>query len=197
MPAKLPIVSEPRQIFGRLHLSRARFDELCGASFPDVSEDPGVLAWLAAGSYYGPRYTAEIVRERLAEYGSVREWLDAVVAPGAWGFPMPVRNRYDEAECSWTLGVLDFSENYDDYLAAVAVFRLAAAYKDLPGDDGMLIYGYMFGDNEISVALRVDIGQSSFLSEDEAGALVAQADETMEALMAEGAASAPLDHDTA
>ncbi|MGC1382093.1 MAG: hypothetical protein WA814_13850 [Candidatus Baltobacteraceae bacterium] len=91
----------------------------------------------------------------------------------------------------WTLAALDFSENYDDFTAAVAVFVEAAKYKDLPGADGMLIYSYLFGDSHPSAALRIEMSNATFLSESETETLAAEADETMEALIAEGAAANP------
>lgn len=183
-------MSEPNQLYVHVHLSRKRFDALIASKFPDVSSDPAVLEWLANASYYGPKYTAETVRERLSDYETVGQWVDAVTGPGVYGFPMPVRNHYDEAEQSWTLGVLDFSESYDDYLAAVAACRAISQFKDLPSEDGMLIYGYMFSGDAVSVALRIRVGEASFITEEEAAPLVAQANVTMKALVDEGAAAA-------
>jgi hypothetical protein len=126
-----------------------------------------------------PGGAPELIRERVTG-STVGAWVDQLVAPAPYGFTMPHRNSYDDASQTWTLAALDFSENYDDFTAAVAVFREAPKYKDLPGTDGMLIYSYMFGDSHPSAALRIEMGSATFLSEREA-----------EALIAEGAAANP------
>jgi hypothetical protein len=185
-------LSEPSQLYARIHLSRERLDELLNGAFPDPSGDADVLDWLANAEYYGERYTPELLRERvLSDSTTVGAWVEWLMEPAPYGFAMPARNSYDDATQTWTLAALDFSENYDDFAKAVAIFREAARYKDLPGDDGLLIYGYMFtNDNRVEVALRLQMGASQFLDESDAGALVAEANIVMEELMAEGAANA-------
>jgi hypothetical protein len=185
-------LSEPSQLYARIHLSRERLDELLNGAFPDPSGDADVLDWLANAEYYGERYTPELLRERvLSDSTTVGAWVEWLMEPAPYGFATPARNSYDDATQTWTLAALDFSENYDDFAKAVAIFREAARYKDLPGDDGLLIYGYMFtNDNRVEVALHLQMGASQFLDESDAGALVAEANIVMEELMAEGAANA-------
>ena len=183
-------MSEPSQLYARLHLSRSHYEDLLASPFPDPSGDRAVLDWLATAQYYGERYTPATIRERLSGNTTVGAYIEDLMGPGVMGFPMPSRNEYDDKTETWTLGVLDFSENYDDYLAAVAVFRMAASFKDLPGDDGLLIYGCLWEDDAVSVALRVDMGASEFVAEDDAGWLVDAANVTMDELKAEGAALA-------
>jgi|SRR5579862_2017870 len=181
-------MSEPSQLFARLHISRAKFEEFLASPFR-IEVDDALMAWLDQAEYYGPRFTRESVRDRATSYATVREWVDDMVAPGIMGFPTPHRNRYDDQAQTWTLAALDFSENYDDYIAAAGVMREAARYKDRPGDDGLVVYGFIFG-NGYSFALEVGEGRSKFLSEDEAASLVAQAERVIDELMAEGAAMA-------
>lgn len=180
-------MSEPNQLYARVHLSRAKFDAFLASKFPDPSGDAEVLAWLSEASYYGDRYTPELIRERISSEPTVGEWVERQLAPAPYGFVMPARSSYDEASQTWTLGVLDFSENYDDYLAAVAVFREVAKYKDVAGDDGMLIYACIFANDDVEVALRIEAGSSRFLTEDGAAALVDEANVTMDELKLEGA----------
>jgi hypothetical protein len=183
-------MSEPRQLYARVHLSRQRLDESLASPFPDVSADEDVLKWLAAASYYGERYTPQLIRERVCDHATVGEWVQWLAEPAPYGFEMPHRNYYDDATHAWTLAALDFSENYDDFLAAVAVYRAVARVKDFPGEDCLLVYSFLFGDSSPSIALQIEMGGSRFLSESEAAPLVAQADTTMEELMAEGASKA-------
>ena len=182
-------MSEPNQLYARVHLTRAKLHEFLASAFPIPSEDADVLAWLSEASYYGERYTPELIRERISSEPTVGQWVESLVASAPYGFVMPARNSYDEASQAWTVAVLDFSENYDDYLAAVAVFREIAKYKDVPGDDGMLIYANMFGNDDVEVALRIGMGTSQFLKEDEVADLIQEANVAMDRLKEEGAAS--------
>jgi len=141
--------------------------------------------------YYGERYTPELIRERTGPFSTVGAWIDWLMEPAA-SFPMPSRNSYDAATQTWTLAALDFSENYDDYIAAVAIFREAAKYKDLPADDGFLVYGFLFESSHVAAALRIEMGESKFLDESETESLVSEADAAMEELIAEGAADGEL-----
>jgi hypothetical protein len=184
-------MSEPSQLYARVRISGPRLEEFLKSAFPDPSTDESVLAWLSEASYYGSRYTPEKIRAQVvAETTTVGAWVDDLMAPGIYGFPMPCLNAYDDATQTWTIGVLDFSENYDDYTAAVAVFRAIAAFKDVPGDDYMLIYAFLFGSGGIDVALKIVPGTSVFLDESAAAQFVPEANAAMQALMDKGAAEA-------
>jgi hypothetical protein len=184
-------MSEPNQLYARIRISRPRLDEFLRSPFPDPSDDAAVLAWLSTASYFGDRYTPEKIREQVVSAATtVGAWIDWLMSPAPYGFPMPSANEYDDSTQTWTIGVLDFSENYDDYTAAVAVFRAVTAFKDVPGDDCMLIFAFLFGSGEAEVALRIDSGASEFLDESAAAEFIPEATAAMEALMAKGAAQA-------
>lgn len=183
-------MSEPCQLFARVRLSRPQLDRFLNSPFPDAAADTEILDWLANASYYGERYTPDSIRERLRGLSSVRAWVEDLEEP-AFGVFMPCASDYDDATQTWTLAVLDFSENYDDFIAAIAAFRALAKFKDLPGDgDGMLIYGYMFEHGYVVTALGIDRGTSRFLDDGAPRGLAVQADAAMESLMAKGAAAA-------
>ena len=148
-----------------------------------------MLAWLAKASYYGDPYTPESIRERVGGDATIGDWVHGLTTPAAFGLVMPSSVGYDDKTQTWTAAVLDFSENYDDYIAAVAVFREIAKYKDLPGDDGLLIYGFLFENEAVAVALRIEMGASHFLAESATESLVSEANAAMTTLTAEGAAS--------
>lgn len=183
-------MSEPCQLFARVRLTRAELDRFFNSPFPDAAADAAILDWLANASYYGERYTPDSIRERLRGLSTVGEWIEDLVEP-AVGFFMPCASGYDDATQTWTLAVLDFSENYDDFIAAIGAFRAIATFKDLPGDgDGMLIYGYMHEAGYVVTALGIECGVSRFLDDGAPRGLALQADAAMESLMAKGAAAA-------
>jgi hypothetical protein len=182
-------VSEPYQLYARVRISRPAFDAFLQSAFPDPSDDEDVLAWLSQAAYYGDRYTPAMIRERISSEETVGDWIDAVTQPAEW-LPTSARNDYDDTLQTWTFAVVTFSENYDDYIAAVAVFREVAKYKDFPGDDGMLIYGHLFENDGVEVALRIATGSSAFVGEEQAAPLIAEANAAMDGLIAQAAADA-------
>jgi hypothetical protein len=54
----------------------------------------------------------------------------------------------------------------------------------------MLIYACIFASDDVEVALRIKTGWSRFLTEDEAGVLIEEANVVMDELKMEGAAAA-------
>jgi len=186
-------MSEPSQLYSRVRLSREKLDAFLASPFPDPGGDEDVLAWLENASYYGDPYTPETIRERVVGHATVGDWVNWLMEPALYGIPMPGSNDYDDAKQTWTLAALDFSENYDDYIAAVAAFREIANYKDMPGsggdqgdesNDGLLIYGYLFEGGAVSVALSIQTGAAEFLDEAQAQPLIIEANAVMEALVA-------------
>jgi hypothetical protein len=70
---------------------------------------------------------------------------------------------------------LDFSENYDDYIAASALFGEVAKCEDLPGDDGFFIYGFLFEDQHVDVARRIRVTSTRFLGDADVEPFVSEA----------------------
>ena len=103
-------MSEPSQLYARLHLSRHRLDEFLETTIPDPSGDAELLAWLADAEYYGERFTPDLIRERVNAGITIGAWVDDLMTPAPHGVVMPARNVYDEESQTWTLGALDFSE---------------------------------------------------------------------------------------
>lgn len=186
-------MSEPSQLFARVRLSRARYDAFLATTFALPTEDAGFFEWLAAAKYYGEPITAQNLHERVTKRVCVRDWVSAVMAPP---FPHPGApslgiDRYDDDAQTWTLASLGFSESYDDFIPAVAIFRRLAAFLEPGEGGGLLIYRYLFGDGRIIAAMRVDPGSPVFLDESASRELVAKSDAELSTLMQRLSASSP------
>src|ERR1700722_8570364 len=104
-------MSEPNQLYARVHMSRERLDAFLAGRFPDAAADAGLLQWLETAEYYGERYTAALIGERVDLDCTVGEWVEEVTEDASHGVVMPSSNVYDGMTETWTLAVLDFSEN--------------------------------------------------------------------------------------
>ena len=186
-------MSEPSQLFARVRLSRARYEAFLATSFEIPADDARFFEWLAAAKYYGEPITAQNLHQRVAASVCVRDWVAAVMAPPFPhpGVPSLGIDRYDGDAQTWTLASLGFSESYDDFIPAVAIFRKLAEFLEPGEGGGLLIYRYLFGDGKIIAAMRVDPGSPVFLDETASRTLVAESDSELSALMQRLYAASP------
>jgi hypothetical protein len=86
----------------------------------------------------------------------------------------PVQSRYDTLSNTWTLCVLGLSENYKDFILILALLRGIEQYKDLPGEDFILIYPYFWEENAGASAnayVTLSAGSSRLVDEIPASAI--------------------------
>src|SRR5262245_61939956 len=100
-------------------------------------------AWLGSKRFYGEISNAEIEAMAHPE-GEIRmgDYLSGLVRQIYLG---PAKSDYDPLSKTWTLRVMQCSENYLDFILILSVLRAVASYKDLHGDDFILIYPYLWG----------------------------------------------------
>jgi hypothetical protein len=170
-------VSEPRSLYARVTLGAAALAAWRAAPVGRATDWDDWMPWLAVQSYSGPRMTpadiAAIARRPDPRLRTNGDWIDAVAGFGA-------RAAYDAATQRWALMVIEYSENYREYIEALAVLRGAARFKDRPGDDFVLIFPYMWG---YPGGVGAGIGQgSSTLWGPLPGAAVAEASAALQAL---------------
>jgi hypothetical protein len=94
--------------------------------------------WLRTRTYYGEINDAEIQGMNPAtDMGfsaarTVGEYLLLLLQDADTS---PAEVQYDAASTTWTLCVMELSENYKDFILVLSVLRGIAAYKDIPGED--------------------------------------------------------------
>lgn len=147
-------MSEPSSLYMRVTLTQENLNALyaSAAALPKHYDD--WLAWLATKKFHGAITTADIQTMDAAElntFGAYIQTLERAAWAGA-------RAHYDATTRRWTFGVLQLSENYRDFVQALAILRAAAHFKNLPGDDFILIYPYIWGDPP---GAYVEIAQAS------------------------------------
>jgi hypothetical protein len=133
-------MSEPSSLYARVSLSADAFAAYRASPVARASDYDDWLAWLADKSYSGPRMTAADIAA-IADSVSCTtagEWIDGVAGFGA-------RSAYDKQAGRWILMAAQFSENYREYIEALAVLRAAGRFKDRGGDDFVLIYPFYWG----------------------------------------------------
>lgn len=164
-------MSEPSSVYARVHLSAPAL----GAFMESLLARPATYAdwrgWLDRASFHGTISDVEIAAMPAGAEPSVRAVIDALCRPVAYE---PAREHYDPVTQTWTLAVLQFSENYYDFIDILTIIRAIAAYKDLPGEDVLLIYLYLWGGDP-EAYLRIAEGASHFAPQTP-GEVIAEAD---------------------
>ncbi len=143
-------MSEPSSLYMRVHLTAGNLEAFQSSRLRAPSSYSDWLAWLRTRTFYGEITASDIERMDPArdagapEIQSVGEYLALLCQdPTA----SPSQTHYDPATQTWTLCVMQLSENYNDLIVALSILRGVSAYKDLPGDDFILIYPYLWVDH--------------------------------------------------
>jgi hypothetical protein len=117
--------------------------------------------WLSHHRYYGPRITLQDVRDKCrSAAASVDLFLSELVHQDD---SRRARDKYDPRTNEWTYVIVDFSENFGDYIQTLNVLAHIAAFKDLPGPGHALIFHHLYGNEAVDALLCLDVGQARFV----------------------------------
>lgn len=164
-------MSEPSSLYARVRLTERALTAFYASAPALPSQFDDWRPWLASKHYYGEITDAEIEQMTQSEAASVGEmlalWLEQPT-------PGPSQVQYDPLTQTWTLGLLECSENYYDFILVLSWLRAIARFKDLPGDDFIVIHPYIWGGPpEAYVAVTVG---SSTLHDDIPPTVLAEAE---------------------
>jgi hypothetical protein len=185
-------MSEPSSLYVRVTLSEAAMSSFRQSPVSLPGEYQDWLPWLETQKFYGEITNADI--EELGQNPGIRpkdiatagEFLDFFAEDTAG-----TRIVHDTSTGLWTLRMLEFSENYYDYIETLAILRALAKFKDLPGEDFVLIFPYLWGD-EPTVYLSIRQGSGELIAPTPEKS-IAEAKAAMKALVDEVTAGMDLD----
>lgn len=172
-------MSEPNQFFLQVQISRAQRDAFLQSVSAPASQFPDLLAWIAGESYYGEPLTPEALDLACAG-ASPQQWLDGWTQPRQAASAL---NTYDEASQTWTVALLEFDENYTQFVVALAIFSGLAAFKDIDSTDFLLIYGFLYDGGDVTAAMAITRGSARIAPSSPPAEWVSRADETLNAML--------------
>jgi hypothetical protein len=181
-------MSEPSSLYLRVRLSEAALEAYKQSQPSTPSRYTDWQPWLVTKTYNGQITDADIAALNFAN----DKTCGAYVA--AWSgdvYAGPAASHYDSATQTWTLVIAGCSENYREFIEILSVLRGVAVYKDVPGEDFILIYPYFWGGAP-EAYLVLTQGASRFEQTIPPEAL-AEADARLQGLYDEVMASAPPD----
>lgn len=152
-------MSEPSSFYLRVTLTPEALKAFRASpvSLPSAYDDWS--EWLENSQFHGtigPERIAklETYMQSLGTVGTyVDQWLDS-------RYSQPVRDHYNPETQTWTLCILQCSENYVEFIEVLSIMRAACQFKDVQsGDDFILIFSYLW-DGGINVYVPLDMNSS-------------------------------------
>ena len=151
-------MSEPSALYCRVRLSFSALDAYLRSLLVPPGAYDDWAGWLTPLPMFGgaDRLIAELPQMRPLAGRTVADLLDEWSCAPQGG----ARSEYHAATQTWRLGMLEFSENYDETVRSLAALRAVATYKDQPGADAILVLPYLFGPEGIKLSVLVEKGSS-------------------------------------
>jgi hypothetical protein len=153
-------MSEPSSLYLRVTLTQEKRDALMASRIALPKDYDDWMPWLATKKMYGSVTANDIKKLGASDTETFGAYINALTREMWTG----ARAQYDAATQRWTLVVLQLSENYLDFIDALAILRAVARYKDLAGDDFILVYPYIWG-NAPDAYVELAQGASKFIAE--------------------------------
>jgi hypothetical protein len=183
-------MSEPSSLYIRVKLTQESLEVFKASPLAAPSRYSDWRPWLDSKKFHGEISDAEIqslnpaneiARFPVHTFGDYLSLLAQDVSAA------PVQAQYDPLSNTWTLCVMGLSENYKDFLLVLALLRGIALYKDLPGEDFILIYPYFWEENAGAYAnayVTLSAGGSRLVDEIPASA-IQEANQALGKMLAE------------
>lgn len=143
-------MSEPSSLYMRVHLTAEQLEAFQSSRLMAPRSYDDWQPWLDSKTFHGNITAADIqnlnpsLDAGASDVQSVGEYLSFLLEDA---YASPSQANYDATTQTWTLYVMQLSENYNDFIVALSILRGIAAYKDLPGDDFIIIYPYLWAEN--------------------------------------------------
>lgn len=154
-------MSERHSLYARVHLSKRAYQHYMDSPCAHAGDFGDWMEWMGGIALSGGPMTAARVAE-YARRGGPDVSVGTFVAQWCAEPENAAASHYDEATETWQFCVLQFSENYGEFLEFLPAIRAACAFKDRPGDDFLVVYPFIW-DTGHTVCFRIDSGYSRFV----------------------------------
>jgi hypothetical protein len=151
-------VAELDSLYLRVRISKEAYLRYLDSINLDARDFSDWMDWIGRAKMHGPPMTAQDVAEIGETTGkapvaeTINSWTEDDFAIG--------RSVYDEATETWRFGVLQFGENYRDFLEWLPTLRGIDRFKDRPGTDILLVHDFLIRSSEYIVLLEIGEGTS-------------------------------------
>jgi hypothetical protein len=116
------------------------------------------MDWIGAAKMHGPGLAPDAIAEigkrtrKRPAVEAIRSWTEDTWSIG--------RSVYDDVIETWRFGVLQFSQNYGEFLEFLPPLRAIDRFKDRPGADILLVYNFIWRPQTYTVLFEIREGSS-------------------------------------
>jgi hypothetical protein len=153
-------MSERHSLYVRVHLSKRAYQQYMDRPCAHAGDFADWMVWLGGVALSGGPMTAAKVAE-YARRGGPDGSVGNFIAQWCAEPENAAASHYDAASETWQFCVLQFSENYGEFLEFLPSMRAACFFKDRPGDDFLVVYPFIWDTGHIA-CFSIDPGHSRF-----------------------------------
>jgi hypothetical protein len=152
----------------RVPISPRAFRAFRDAAPPAANLELDWLGWLSKHHYHGPEITFERVEACCRHTArSIDELLRGWVKEDD---SKRARDHYDAKRGEWSYLLVDFSDNFLDYVRTLNVLQHIATFKDSPPLGHALVFHHLFEKGQVDALLRIECQKAAFIEPSDAGA---------------------------
>ena len=151
-------MSEPNSLYLRVRLSREAYQRYLESPSADARDFSDWMDWLGKVKMSGGPMTPEKI-EAIGASSSKRMTAKDIQAwtTDNWAI---AKSEYDDATETWRFGILQFSENYYEFLEYLPVLRAVDRFKDRAGVDFLLVHNFLWFPDYYIVCFEFAEGKS-------------------------------------
>ncbi|MCW9705238.1 hypothetical protein [Fodinibius salsisoli] len=155
-------MAELTSLYTRISIDQNSLKYFLAGSIPPVSHYDDWIPWLEGQHYYGNLSAEEVLDIDYPDL-TVGQYLERWLEDSS--FPGNGRIGYNKEGSEWELSLLQFSENYSDYVAMLNVLRSIDRYLGSEDEGFIMIYDFFFGDKESNTVIEIKNSESIILPE--------------------------------
>jgi len=152
-------MSEPNSLYARIQISKKAKNDYLESKIASPEKYTDWSKWLENNEYNGSITQDEINNMKFPGSTDNREfiygWIESEFTEGF--------SEYIEHEKTWVLSMIEFSENYFDYVKCLHSLRSVDNFTDNESGGFILIHSYLWGDTDSDVAIKIGKGESVIL----------------------------------
>lgn len=123
-------MSDTSQLFAKIKISKTALWDYLNHKTGSPTELSGLNAWLQNKRWEGFEVYWDDIDDQCSKGLIVKDWLESYCSEKNVIINEPFINHYDEASQTWTLALLEFSDNIYEIITALYVLSEIKKFKD-------------------------------------------------------------------
>ncbi len=150
-------MSELSSLIAKITISSENLEEFLAAPVATFENQKGWQTWWDSRDMYGKSALTPAMLQPFRKSTNrdvVDEWLSYL--------PSITHSEYDTATQTWYFSSMQFSENYTEMISMLGFLRSIDVYKMLDDSDFVLVFPFIWGDDDAQAYIRFTGNESYF-----------------------------------